>query len=88
MSACLILLTIILSFELAHTLLRGKSCRHVCEYLQYHQFQSRFDQDTDDPSIHTYEHEDASFTSKADIGSDKYSLLGKLEAYDFSGSLN
>ena len=63
------MLTIIF-FELAHALLRGKSCRYACEYLQYHHFQSRFDQATEDSSIHTFEHVDASFSSKSDIGSD------------------
>ena len=64
------MLTTIDSFELGHKPLRGKSCRHACEYLQYHHFQSRFDQATDDSTIHTYEHVDASFSSKSDLGSD------------------
>ena len=55
----------ILYICLAYSIPKDGSCRHACEYLQY---QSIPDAKDENFSKYTYEHVDASFTSKSDIG--------------------
>ena len=50
---------------LAYSFPKDGSCRHACEYLQYQLVPESKDQRF---SKYSYEHVDASFSSKSDIG--------------------
>ena len=50
---------------LAYSIPKDGSCRHACEYLQYQSVPETKDQRF---SKYAYEHVDASFSSKSDIG--------------------
>ena len=50
---------------LAYSFPKDGSCRHACEYLQYQSVPETKDQKF---SKYSYEHVDASFSSKSDIG--------------------